>query len=242
MVDAIFILMASFRLNPNDTTTYDDPDFVPRNRLTMVAETPEFIAEGNNACSVKSEGLGENRLGWKIKMFNNSGNEEMFILDMNTKSVDLRTNRRIRMTYPQESFLQIKDQKPSHKFNNVVYHNNIAFDTHGAKEVSETSTEAVYLWTPKAATSLSTPYMKHAIGVAVPPQGRMEFTLEMFKAEDLNMDGKVNAADLGVLLSSWGSAQGDVNGDGKTDGTDQSLVLGAFDKVTESTESADDQP
>ena len=41
---------------------------------------------------------------------------------------------------------------------------------------------------------------------------------------------------------SYDVAVGDVNGDGKTDGTDQSLVLGAFDKVTESTESADDQP
>ena len=58
---------------------------------------------------------------------------------------------------------------------------------------------------------------------------------------------------LGVMagaVSAYGEGSGtirgavyqDVNGDGKTDGTDQSLVLGAFDKVTESTESADDQP
>lgn len=240
MTEAIFILMTSFRLSPMDPTTYDDPDFIPRNRLTMVAEAPEFISEGNNSCSVKTEGLGDDRTGWRITMFNHSAFDEMFLVDMNTKSIDLNTPRRIRMVYPQESYLQIKDQKPSHEFNNVVFCNRIAFDTQGAKRLSETSTESVYLWHPTkedgTKAEFSTPWMKHAIGVSVPPSGRMEFTLEMFRAEDLNMDGKVNAADLSVLLSLWGTPKGDINGDGRTDGTDQGILLGAFDKAPEDTQ------
>lgn len=46
--------------------------------------------------------------------------------------------------------------------------------------------------------------------------------------EDLNNDGVVDGADLGLLLGSWGTSGGDVSGDGLTNGADLGLLLGAF--------------
>ena len=47
---------------------------------------------------------------------------------------------------------------------------------------------------------------------------------------DLDRDGRVDAADLGVLLGAWGPASdgGDLNGDGNTDSADVGLLLGAW--------------
>ena len=42
---------------------------------------------------------------------------------------------------------------------------------------------------------------------------------------DLNFDGQVNGADLGVLLSDWGGNQDDLNGDGVVDGADLGTLL-----------------
>jgi len=43
---------------------------------------------------------------------------------------------------------------------------------------------------------------------------------------DLNDDGVVNGADLGILLSAWGSSgPGDFNGDGVVDGADLGILL-----------------
>ncbi len=43
---------------------------------------------------------------------------------------------------------------------------------------------------------------------------------------DLNGDGVVDGADLGLLLLSWGTAgEGDINGDGIVDGADLGLML-----------------
>ena len=42
---------------------------------------------------------------------------------------------------------------------------------------------------------------------------------------DLNGDGKVDAADLGAVLSGWGTPVGDVNGDGTTNASDLAAVL-----------------
>ncbi|MFM1805721.1 MAG: hypothetical protein RL136_2600, partial [Planctomycetota bacterium] len=44
---------------------------------------------------------------------------------------------------------------------------------------------------------------------------------------DLNLDGLVNALDLGIVLATWGEANGggDANGDGTVDATDLALVL-----------------
>jgi hypothetical protein len=46
--------------------------------------------------------------------------------------------------------------------------------------------------------------------------------------EDLNSDGIVNGADLGLLLGAWGTDGGDINGDGLTNGADLGLMLGAW--------------
>jgi hypothetical protein len=46
---------------------------------------------------------------------------------------------------------------------------------------------------------------------------------------DLNGDGVVNAADLGILLGAWGtSGPGDLNGDGVVDAQDLGILLGAW--------------
>jgi hypothetical protein len=46
---------------------------------------------------------------------------------------------------------------------------------------------------------------------------------------DLNRDGIVDGADLGLLLSGWGgSGAGDLDGDGVVDGSDLGLLLAAF--------------
>lgn len=46
---------------------------------------------------------------------------------------------------------------------------------------------------------------------------------------DINASGGVDAADLSLLLGSWGTAgAGDINHDGATDGTDLSILLGAW--------------
>lgn len=46
---------------------------------------------------------------------------------------------------------------------------------------------------------------------------------------DLNGDGVVDGADLGILLSAWGQeGPGDLNGDGTVDGADLGLLLAAW--------------
>ncbi len=46
--------------------------------------------------------------------------------------------------------------------------------------------------------------------------------------EDMNGDGTVNGADLGLLLAAWGTDGGDFNGDGTTNGADLGLLLAAW--------------
>lgn len=48
---------------------------------------------------------------------------------------------------------------------------------------------------------------------------------------DINCDGIVSGADLGLLLGAWGSCSGcpeDINGDGTVSGADLGLMLGAW--------------
>jgi hypothetical protein len=45
---------------------------------------------------------------------------------------------------------------------------------------------------------------------------------------DLNGDGVVSGADVGLLLSAWGTDGADLNGDGVTNGADFGLLLSAF--------------
>jgi hypothetical protein len=52
--------------------------------------------------------------------------------------------------------------------------------------------------------------------------------------EDINVDGLVDGADLGFILSQWGSCSmpfgcpSDLNGDGEVDGGDLGIMLSAF--------------
>lgn len=45
---------------------------------------------------------------------------------------------------------------------------------------------------------------------------------------DRDSDGDVDGADLGALLSLWGTPEGDLDGDGTTDGADLALLLSAW--------------
>ena len=47
---------------------------------------------------------------------------------------------------------------------------------------------------------------------------------------DINGDGIVNAADLGIVIGTWGTpdGQGDVNGDGIVNAADLGLVIGLW--------------
>ncbi len=63
--------------------------------------------------------------------------------------------------------------------------------------------------------------------------GAHEYQGDLVKLGDLNCDGVVDGADLGVLLSAWGSVLGhaaDLNGDGVVDGADLGLLLGNWGK------------
>ena len=42
---------------------------------------------------------------------------------------------------------------------------------------------------------------------------------------DLNGDGTISGADMGLLLSGWATPAGDINGDGTTDGSDLGMLL-----------------
>ncbi|HMN97079.1 MAG TPA: hypothetical protein PKC43_11450 [Phycisphaerales bacterium] len=60
--------------------------------------------------------------------------------------------------------------------------------------------------------------------------GRLTVTLaQAGNPADLNGDGVVDGADLGILLGAWGTAgPGDLNGDGIVDGADLGILLGAW--------------
>ncbi len=45
---------------------------------------------------------------------------------------------------------------------------------------------------------------------------------------DLNGDGRIDGADLAILLGAWGTAGGDLTGDGTTSGADLAILLGAW--------------
>ena len=51
---------------------------------------------------------------------------------------------------------------------------------------------------------------------------------------DLNCDGVVNGADLGILLGDWGQegVPGDITGDGPVNGADLGILLGAWGPCT----------
>ncbi len=54
-------------------------------------------------------------------------------------------------------------------------------------------------------------------------------TVESGRPEDLNNDGVVDGADLGLLLAAWGgTGAADINGDGHADGADLGMLLAAW--------------
>jgi hypothetical protein len=64
-------------------------------------------------------------------------------------------------------------------------------------------------------------------GAATRPQLTVVYTPS--NPADLNTDGAVNAADLAILLSGWGTAgAGDINGSGLVDGVDLAALLAAW--------------
>jgi probable HAF family extracellular repeat protein len=69
------------------------------------------------------------------------------------------------------------------------------------------------------------------VGEAVIDGAIRAFLLTPVAAEDLDADGAVDGADLGLVLSAWGRCRGcaeDLNGDGAVDGADLGLVLAAW--------------
>jgi len=46
-----------------------------------------------------------------------------------------------------------------------------------------------------------------------------------YSPADFNQDGVVDGADIGLLLSAWGTSDGDLTGDGTTDGADLGILL-----------------
>ncbi|MFO0962587.1 MAG: hypothetical protein U0625_06725 [Phycisphaerales bacterium] len=64
-------------------------------------------------------------------------------------------------------------------------------------------------------------------GFANPDTGRYDLQVDLvaLDAPDLNGDGAIDGADLGLLLAGWGTADADLNGDGTTDGADLGLLL-----------------
>jgi hypothetical protein len=65
-----------------------------------------------------------------------------------------------------------------------------------------------------------------AYGINVAPPGGCVIAAPC--PADLNGDGVVGGADLGALLSAWGSTGGDVNDSGDTDGADLGIMLSAW--------------
>jgi hypothetical protein len=58
-----------------------------------------------------------------------------------------------------------------------------------------------------------------------------EFTIQVRVPADLDADGQVNGADLGILLGEWGACSGcgaDLDGNGTVDGADLGIMLGEW--------------
>lgn len=94
---------------------------------------------------------------------------------------------------------------------------NFRFD---ADQPPQTVVATLGLFKPATATSTATSVAIAGKGPSAPPPPA--------EPADLNDDGIVDGADLGMLLGGWGTAAGDVNADGSTDGSDLGLLLAAW--------------
>ena len=71
------------------------------------------------------------------------------------------------------------------------------------------------------------------VNLQVDPVGKTGCTVSVIVAAscpaDLNGDGEVSGADVGLLIANWGgSGAGDLNGDGTVDGADFGLLIAAW--------------
>jgi len=94
---------------------------------------------------------------------------------------------------------------------------NFRFD---ADQPPQTVVATLGLFKPVTATSTVTSVAISGKGPIAPPPPA--------NPADLNHDGVVDGADLGILLGAWGTAGGDINADGATDGSDLGLLLAAW--------------
>lgn len=168
--------------------------------------------------------------GYSVSLSNKFETTVGMAIGISSKDVDMAKPYRLKLSYPtvaREQILAQRDpevMKKSHScfFFNVGY--DIFFDSLSPSLVSETDRFSVYLWSPPAST-LSTPWFRTQYSFKIDTNASLDFKLEIFEPEDVNMDGKVNSEDLTMVLAEWGSAKGDVNGDKKTDAVDSGLVL-----------------
>lgn len=104
----------------------------------------------------------------------------------------------------------------------------------GMRNLSEALTAAgadVAGWTLGWATGVSDDG-RTIVGMGVNPEGLKEgFIATLPRTGDLNDDGTIDGADLGLLLGAWGACRGscgDINLDGQVDGADLGLLLAAW--------------
>jgi hypothetical protein len=119
----------------------------------------------------------------------------------------------------------------THSVNFDQRHLDLALYVDGKTELGATSIVA----TAPANGNLAPPgyYMLFVLNPdGVPSEAKMlrlEIKSPTIPFGDLNRDGLVNGADLGILLGQWGGAgNGDLDGDGEVNGADLGLLLGVW--------------
>lgn len=65
-------------------------------------------------------------------------------------------------------------------------------------------------------------------GVQTGGMVRLECPVTLPCPADLDGDGGVDGADIGLLIAGWGTAAADVNGDGTTNGADVGILVAAW--------------
>lgn len=210
------------RIAPEDlsgkysTSNYTSYVFSEQTSVKTVGPIDVIISHFSNGYSVSFSNKFETMVGVELGISN--------------KNLDMTKHHRLKISYPsvaREQMLAQRDpevMKKSHSwlFFSVGY--GICFDSLSPALVSESDNFAVYLWSPTD-TPLSTPWFKTQYSFKLQTNSSMDFKVEIFEPEDINMDGSVNSEDLSIVLAAWNSANGDVNGDKKTDAVDSGLVL-----------------
>jgi len=171
--------------------------------------------------------------GTVITCVNGSDRDAGFAIDLSSDRYDANKSWRIKLSYPASCHADLEAQRLDlveagwkHWF---TFKNEIMFDSLLPLVISTTSTEQVLLWSmPEDIETLSTPWVRHSIGVNIRAHTHGEFGCHYYAAADLNMDGAVNSADLAMLTVAWNTPLGDVTGDGTTSAADMTLLLEAW--------------